>query len=322
MIRKNSDTLQKMIATKAHPPGSSPAPEEWQPAAGVQRSFVRYRSQDPSPAQVLHYGVSNGPVRLSVVIPTLDGSRGGYLAQLLKQLEIQNRSDFETLVVKGDPRQGRAINVAADLAGGDYLLTLDDDTSLPDPETFSRLIHVMEAHPDIGLAGGNNLIPQNAGAFVKRTMVNEITDSDLAEHPCLIMRTAEFKAVGGENEWIPRGLDPYLRREFRRAGQRVVVVPGVVYHHLPPFTPGLLLKQFYRNGRAAAFVNRYYPEWVIETPAHHGPFEKRVAPVRRFLRFGLQLARALTCGHLIWFAGELSYAIGFLAEQSCPRAAV
>ena len=29
-------------------------------------------------------------------------------------------------------------------------------------------------------------------------MVEEVTDSDLAEHPCMIMRTAEFKQVGGE----------------------------------------------------------------------------------------------------------------------------
>lgn len=319
-----------MIATKAHTPGSAPFPEERQPAAGVQRPFVRFRSQDPSPAQVLHYGVSNGPVRLSVVIPTLDGSRGGYLAQLLKQLEIQNRSDFETLVVKGDHRQGRAINVAADLAGGDYLLTLDDDTSLPDPETFSRLIHVMEAHPDIGLAGGNNLIPQNAGAFVKRTMkeiprrswtmVHEITDSDLAEHPCLIMRTAEFKAVGGENELIPRGLDPYLRREFRKAGQRVVVVPGVVYHHLPPFTPGLLLKQFYRNGRDAAFVNCHYPQWVIETPATHGEFIDYLPSAIRVARFGLRLLRALARGQLILFTSEFCYAMGYLSYRFLGKA--
>ena len=262
----------------------------------------------------------------------MDGSRGGCLAQLLKQLEGQNRSDFETFVVKGDPRQGRAINLAAALARGDYLLTLDDDTSLPDPDTFSRLVRVMEAHPDIGLAGGNNLIPQNASTFVKRTMkeiprrswimVNGITDSDLAEHPCLIMRTAEFKAVGGENELIPRGLDPYLRREFRKAGKRVVVVPGVVYHHLPPYTLRLLVKQFYRNGRDAAFVNYHYPQWVIETPATHGEFIEHVASANRVARFGLRLLRALARGQLILFASEFCYALGYLSHRLFGKASV
>jgi len=87
------------------------------------------------------------------------------------------------------------------------------------------------------------------------------------------MRTAEFKQVGEENELIPRGLDPYLWMEFRKQGKRVVVVPGVVYHHLPPERLSRLLRQFYRNGIQAAFTNRHYPEWAIETPSRHGPFQ-------------------------------------------------
>jgi GT2 family glycosyltransferase len=241
----------------------------------------------------------------------------------LEQVDRQNRSDFETFVVKGDPRQGRAINLAAALAGGDYLLTLDDDTSLPDPDTFGKLIDVMVEQPAIGIAGGNNLVPENAPPLVRRAMreiprrswamVAEITDSDLAEHPCMIMRTSEFKQVGGENEIIPRGLDPYLRMEFRKLGKRVVVVPGVVYHHLPPKHLKGLLRQFFRNGRDAAYVNRHHPHWAIETPAHHGNFQERVGFASRALRFGSCLLNALATGSLIWFSCELSYALGFLS---------
>jgi len=173
------------------------------------------------------------------------------------------------------------------LARGKYLLTIDDDISLPDPETFRKLVAVMQAHPDIGMAGGNNLIPADASPFQRRVMreiprwssepVSEITESDRAEHGCLIMRAAVFKAVGGENELIPRGLDPYLREAFREAGKRVVVVPGVIYHHLPPESLRTLLQQFLRNGRQAAFANRHYPQWVIETPSSHGPFRARAS---------------------------------------------
>jgi hypothetical protein len=210
-------------------------------------------------------------------------------------------------------------------------LTLDDDTSLPDPLTFAKLTRVMEDAPDIGMAGGNNLIPKNATPFVRRVMrelprrswpmVKEITDSDLAEHPCLMMRTEEFKAVGGENELIPRGLDPYLRMAFRSFNKRVVIVPGVVYHHLPPDGWRRLLRQCFRNGRQAAFTNRHFPQWVVETPNHHGHFKTQVPLATRLCRFPLRLASVLLGMKPAFFLSELAYAAGFLMEGARRRRA-
>ncbi len=303
----------------------------WSPASAVERAFVRHRNPDPSPGQVCRYRRGHGAIRLSVVIPTLDACRNGYLSRLLDQVGGQENSSFEILVIKGDPRQGRAINTAAALARGRYLLTLDDDTSLPDPLTFAKLTRVMENAPDIGMAGGNNLIPQDATPFVRRVMrelprrswpmVEEITDSDLAEHPCLMMRTAEFKAVGGENELIPRGLDPYLRMAFRGFNKRVVIAPGVVYHHLPPDGWSLFLRQCFRNGRQAAFANRHFPQWVVETPNHHGPFKAQVPLATRLCRFPLRLSSALLAMKPAFFLSELAYAAGFLMEGVARRRA-
>jgi glycosyltransferase involved in cell wall biosynthesis len=210
----------------------------------ISRPFVRHPSEDGASGKYWRHGPLDVPLILSVIIPTLDADRNGYLSRLLVQIEHQDLSQYELIVVKGDPRQGRAVNTGAAIARGTYLLTADDDTSFPDPRTFSKLVTVMEANPDIGLAGGNNIIPSDASPLIRRVMrqiprrswppVSKLTDSDLAEHPCLMMRRAEFMAVGGENELIPRGLDPYLREEFRKTGKRVVVVPGVIYHHLPP----------------------------------------------------------------------------------------
>ncbi len=304
---------------------------QWLPAAAVERPFVRHRNPEPSPGQVCRCGRGRGRIRLSVVIPTLDGCRNGYLSRLLDQVWCQENSSFEMLVIRGDPRQGRAINIAADLARGCYLLTLDDDTSLPDPLTFAKLTRVMEDDSDIGMAGGNNLIPQDATPFVRRVMrelprrswpmVEEITDSDLAEHPCLMMRTMEFKAVGGENELIPRGLDPYLRMAFRSFSKRVVIVPGVVYHHLPPDGWSRLLSQCFRNGRQAAFTNRHFPQWVVETPNHHGPFKAQVCRATRLCRFPLRLSSALLAMKPVFFLSELAYAAGFLTEVAGKRRA-
>jgi hypothetical protein len=300
----------------------------WRSAGGITRPFVRYPNPKPSPGTVWQEAPPSGGVILSAVIPTSDANRGGYFQNLLVQIGRQDFRDFEVIVVRGDPRQGRAINVGAELARGKYLLTLDDDTALPDPGTFSKLVRIMESHPDIGMAGGNNVIPGDAGPLVRWAMrqiprrswkpVQEITDSDLAEHPCVMMRTAEFKAVGGENELVPRGLDPYLRRAFRDAGRRVVVVPNVIYHHLPPDSWAGLLKQFCRNGQQAAFANRHYPEWVIETPSTHGPFRPRVPFPLRVLRFPVRLVGALLTGKLVWFVCEMAYALGFAREWISP----
>lgn len=293
----------------------------WRPAQDIDRSFVRHRHPVPSPG-LIWQEASAGIPRLSVVIPTMDAQRGGYFAQLLRQIGAQRFPDYELIVVRGDPRQGRAINIGADLARGTCLLILDDDTSLPDPDTFAKLIAVMDAHPDIGLAGGNNVVPSDASVFVRRAMrqlprrswppVREITDSDLAEHPCLIMRTAEFKALGGENELIPRGLDPYLRQIYREAGRRVVVVPGVLYHHLPPGSWRRLAAQSFRNGRQAAFVNRHYPQWVIETPIEHGAFASHRPLPWRILRYGWSLLRSAGTGKEVRLLYQLGYAAGFL----------
>ena len=171
-------------------------------------------------------------------------------------------------------------------------------------------------------------MPKDAKFFVRRVMkelprrawtpVQKMIDSDLAEHPCMIMRTEEFKFIGGENELIPRGLDPYLRQEYRKLNKRVVVIPEVLYNHLPPDNFMKILLQFYRNGRQAAYTNRHYPQWVIETPARHGQFKVRQSFFLRFLRFPIRLLRALFTGKPIWFLCEVIYAFGFAFESIFP----
>jgi glycosyltransferase involved in cell wall biosynthesis len=302
--------------------GYSVAQAQWRPVRDVDRSFVKVRNPDPSPAKAWRESAPNGrPTLITVIIPTSDADRRGLFQRLLDQLAEQTLADFELIVIKGDSRQGRAINVAAAMAAGAYLVTLDDDTDLPQPDSFAKLVAVMADHRDIGIAGGNAVIPAGVTPFVRKVMrelprrawepVREILDSDLVQHPLLIMRTAEFKAVGGENELIPRGLDPYLRQEFRNRGLRVALVPGVIYAHLPPDVLPVLVKQFYRNGMQAAFVNRTYPQWVIETPDRHGAFKPRVPLVLRVFRLPLRLAGELLSGKFLRFICESAYMLGF-----------
>jgi hypothetical protein len=297
----------------------------WFPAENIERPFVKYLNSTVSPAEIWKQKAAGSSIILSVIIPTIDAHRDGYFPRLLAQIDRQDFIAYQILVVKGDPRQGRAINIAAVLSEGRYLLILDDDTSLPDTKTFSKLVSLMDKYPNIGIAGGNNTVPENVSNFVRRAMcqlprrswmpVSTITESDLAEHPCMIMRAKDFKKIGGENELILRGLDPYLRQEFRRQGKQVVLAPGVIYHHLPPSNFKKLLKQFYRNGYQAAYTNHYFPQWVIETPNGHGEFKAQKSFAFRLLRYLVFLLRALITGKLIWFLCDLCYAFGFIHQS-------
>jgi hypothetical protein len=273
-----------------------------------------------------------GP-RVSILIPTADGERHGYLGQLLRQITEQTYQDLEVILVQGDTRQGRAINLGAEKARGAYLLTFDDDTRLGTPEVIERLIEAMDANPEIGMAGVENRVPREASWVVRRIMaecprrssprVHTIIDSDMAEHPCLMMRKDAFYEVGGEHEIIPRGLDPYLRKAFRQAGYRVVVVPGVWIHHLPPPTLGIALRQFYRNGWMSAVVSRDFPELALDNAMHHGEAVIRAQPRWvRAVRHGGRMAGALVTLRWVYLATSLAYGAGALAGtlQSRRRA--
>jgi len=294
----------------------------WLPAKKIDRSFVKHLDSTDSPGAVWRQEPVDSHITLSVIIPTVDAHRDGYFPKLLTQIDRQDFTEHQILVVRGDPRQGRAINIAAALSKGKYILTLDDDTSLPDKKTFSKLVSIMEEHPNIGIAGGNNVISTHSSKLARLVMkqvprrswipVTKITVSDLAEHPCMIMRTEDFKKVGGENELIPRGLDPYLREEFRKINKLVVVVPEVIYHHLPPDSLSKLFRQFFRNGFQASITNRMYPQWVIETPNNHGTFKIHKNKFFRRLRFLMILIESLVKMKPVWFYCELAYASGYV----------
>ncbi|TMK97181.1 MAG: glycosyltransferase family 2 protein, partial [Actinobacteria bacterium] len=112
------------------------------------RPFVRYRADASGPLRIARRSPTGGrPTTVSILIPTLDADRGGYLPRLLDQLDDQTYRDWELLLVAGDRRQGRALNVAASLATGAYLLTLDDDTRLISPRALESVVTAADADP-------------------------------------------------------------------------------------------------------------------------------------------------------------------------------
>jgi glycosyltransferase involved in cell wall biosynthesis len=292
-------------------------------AAEKRREFVRYPEDGPVPRVHITRGASTEePPRVSVIIPAADGTRSHHVARLLQQLERQPFQQFEVIVVQGDRRQGRAINTAAAIARGQVLLTMDDDTQLGDPGVLEKLVQAFERDPTIGIAGVPNLIPPDAPPVIQRALreiprrssapVESVTDSDMAEHPCLAIRKDVFYRVGGEHEQIPRGLDPYLRREVRRLGYRVVVIPDAYVHHLLPPHLGGILVQYFRNGLGAAYVKKFYPEFVIEQAEAHGEVPReQTSLVRRAVRYAGRAGSACVSGKWIYLGTLASYAVGY-----------
>jgi len=291
-------------------------------AAAKRRAFVRYRKDGPPPRVRIVPGRDAGAgIRVTVIIPTADGRRGGNLARLLAQLERQTFQRIEAVIVEGDRRQGRAINTAAAIARGELLVTMDDDTRLGHDDLLQRIVDAFDADASIGMAGVANVVPPDVPWVVRRAMhelprrtsprVVTVTDSDMAEHPCLAVLRDVFYRIGGEHEWIPRGLDPYLRREVRGFGYRVVVIPDAWIHHLLPPTLGGILRQYFRNGTGAAYVAKFYPEFAIDQAVEHGRAVPATGGPQRAVRYAGRLLVAFATVRWIYLATLVTYGAGY-----------
>ncbi|MGA1867646.1 MAG: glycosyltransferase [bacterium] len=285
-----------------------------------QRDFVRYPN-GTCQGHIKTISLSPHP-EVTIIIPTLDGDRNGYLPFLLKQIDTQSFSRIEVLLIQGDHRQGRAINLGASVAKGDILITMDDDTRLGHTRVIQNLVCALKNDPHIGIAGVSNIVPKDASWLTKLAMqqiprrnsplVSKITDSDMAEHPCLAIRKSLFFQIGGENELIPRGLDPYLRQKVREAGFRVVVIPDTWIHHLPPPSLLKMITQFFRNGKGAAFCQKFYPQWVLElTRSHANPHIMQRSLPYRGARNCINLTFSLMQGKPLFFITQIAYITGF-----------
>ncbi len=290
----------------------------------ISRPFVKYpKGQSEGTIEIWRNEIV-APPKISIIIPTVDKTRDGYLPALLKQINQQTYRNWELIIIIKDSRQGRAINCGVQLATGKYIVTFDDDTKLGSPDLLAKMVAHMEKHSQFGMAGVANIPPKNASWFVKKIMaqlprrtspiVNKIVESDMAEHPCAIFPRNVFMAIGGENELIPRGLDPYLRAEIRKAGYKVVVLPNLYIHHLPPANFQKFCKQFFRNGKMAAYVNKFYPEFVVElTTAHEKKVAKKRSVLKRILSYSFRLFKTFFTLKIFYLLSLIFYLVGYLA---------
>ena len=262
--------------------------------------------------------------RVSIVVPSRDGNRGGCVARLMQSIDTQTFTDHEVILITGVTPQGKAINRGARKARGEILLIIDDDSRLADQDVLARLVAVLDSQKAIGMVGASVTPPPEATTFQLRAarqlprfntpVAAEVTDSDMACHGCCAIPMDVFNDVGREREDIYRGLDPDLRERLRKKGYRVVLAPNAVVYHPVPDGWRRLLKVFFRNGFGSAYAFKFARDSVYETheSANSGTFQPRRNFAYRTARFPLRLVRALATGEIIRFAAYCAYGSGYL----------
>ena len=269
-------------------------------------------------------GEKLGDPRVSIIIPSRDGSRDGCVARLLESIRAQSYSDYDIHLVEGVFPQGRAINDGVRQSTGSIIVILDDDSRLADGEVLARLVRSLDEDARIGMAGASIVLAPEASAFQKRAAaqfprfatpeVDVVADSDLACHGCCALPRRVFDQVGGEREDIVRGLDPDLRVRIRAAGYRVVLAPNACIHHPLPDGIVKLLRIFFRNGVGSAYAQKFRPETVYETHEvlDATAFQPRTRLIYRLARFPLRLLAAMVRGQWLRLFAYSAYAFGYL----------
>ena len=267
-----------------------------------------------------------GDPRVSVVIPSRDGDRGGNVGRLLSALQAQTLKPGEVVLAVGYSPCGRAHNAGASAALGEILVFLDDDVSLGSGRLLDRMVAALG--PEVGIAGASQLLPEDSPPFARsvaggssRAQLPVQTDfavTDMATHAAMAIRKETYRRAGGEPHDTMRADDQVLRARVRALGLKVGVAPLCwVFHPLAPSLRPYLAARF-ADGEAAAHDARTRPDLIYDTPDAASSARPEVTPrPLRMLRWG---GRFL--GQCLSFTpvplGQLAYAAGYLRGWAFP----
>lgn len=215
------------------------------------------------------------------------------------------RETFPQVRVIANPQNagfGRAVNMAAKQAGGEFLLILNPDT-VAEPGAVAELViflqHRLQAGacgPKVtGLDGGfrhdcrrgfptplngfgyfsglDRLFPQSRtlGGYHRRWLSPDVeVTTDCLSGSCLLVRRSAFQSVGGfDEDYFLFGEDIDLCWKLRQAGMEVWFVPAARAVHAKGasmrFAPAMARREFYRSMRL--FVDKRlrpcYPRPIV-----------------------------------------------------------
>jgi len=180
---------------------------------------------------------TRGPFELCVVDNASDEATVEYLDRLARSVPLR--------YLRNDQNLGliRALNQGAELATGDLLCFLHNDTELRDPRWLERLQGAVASTARIGLAGlyGVQRIRRD-GRYVGRTILHCLEEAPTLRTPlaevavvdgvCLFVARDVLDAVGGFDEGYGflHGYDRDLSFAVRELGLRCAVVNAPFVH--------------------------------------------------------------------------------------------
>ena len=180
---------------------------------------------------------STVPFELSVVDNASSDDTVDYLDALGRTLPLRYRRNDDNVGLI------RALNQGAELATGDLLCFLHNDTEMRDPRWLERLAGAIRSPARIGLAGlyGARRLRRD-GRYVGRTIVHCLEDAPTLRAPraevaavdgvCLFLARGVLEAVGGFDEGygFHHGYDRELSFAVRELGLRCAIVNAPFRH--------------------------------------------------------------------------------------------
>ena len=168
--------------------------------------------------------------------------------------EIEKRDDVRVLYYKGEFNYSRINNFGAREANGEYVLLLNNDTEMIEPDSIKEMLDVC-MRPDVGIVGAKLIFEDNtiqhagviigfggvAGhAFIGQdrddngyfSRIISVQDLSAVTAACLMVRRSVFDEVEGLNEDFKVAFnDIDFCLKVRKAGYLVVYNPYAQFYH-------------------------------------------------------------------------------------------
>lgn len=206
---------------------------------------------------------------LSVVI--VNYNTGKYVLECIHSLRLQKNIELEVIVVDNASLDdsveliseefgneikliksqenigfGRANNLAASKATGDFLLILNPDTTIQDSLALFNLINFLEGHPEMGIVGplveeprkGKNVLPRYTypcSRYLKYTHTFKDLPGAIAWilGACMLIRRELFEEISGfDPDYFLYGEDADICLRVRQHGYEIGYFDDVSVHHV------------------------------------------------------------------------------------------
>ncbi|MCG5053006.1 MAG: glycosyltransferase [Myxococcales bacterium] len=217
-------------------------------------------------------------------------------------------------------------NIAAQMARGQYLVFLNNDTEVH-PRWLDKMLDVMKSDPSVGMVGCKLLFPdgtiQHGGVGFSYGSPDPISPYHLdyqkpsatsterrslqaVTAACALMPRSLFVSLGGFDEGFRMGYeDVDLCLRIREAGWKIIYTPDSLVTHYESLSPGR-----FESGRRN--IERLHENWLGRFEAYDADYRKVIPP-----RSGL---RRQPCSVVVSVHDELSAVAPALHSLTCAMA--